>query len=224
MDVLKGLQSSRTQQAQTAQQAAQQQARQQAAQQTAANSKLPADIAAQVPPDFDWSTYLLYHPELREQEHVQTEDDAKLHYVEKGRAEGRFYKRLRVLLRYTACTGLINQQYSHIAAFSLSAVLGAELVLAPAVKRDSFANYFSTFKDQNEVSWTAAPLSSLLDVESIVHFWQQRGLVVHNVSLCCWPGCCCWREHARRQSCALFSAFDVAHPLQANTVLHMQLA
>ena len=51
-----------------------------------------------------------------------TEDDAKLHYVTKGRAEGRFYKRLRVLLRYTACTGLINQQYSHIAAFALSAV------------------------------------------------------------------------------------------------------
>ena len=60
-------------------------------------------------------------------------------------------------------------------------MLGAELVLAPAVKRDSFANYFSTFKDQNEVSWTAAPLSSLLDVESIIHFWQQRGLVVHTV-------------------------------------------
>ena len=229
MDVLKGLQSSRTQQGQTVQQAAQQQARQQAAQQavqqTAAN-KLPADIAAQVPPDFDWSTYLLYHPELREQEHVQTEDDAKLHYVEKGRAEGRFYKRLRVLLRYTACTGLINQQYSHIAAFSLSAVLGAELVLAPAVKRDSFANYFSTFKDQNEVSWTAAPLSSLLDVESIIHFWQQRGLVVHNVSLCCWPGCLStsWHDRTERQWRAWLSAVDVAHPLQANSVLHVQLA
>ena len=56
------------------------------------------------------------------------------------------YKRLRVLLRYTACTGLINQQYSHIAAFSLAAVLGAEIVLPPAAKRDSFAHYFSVFK------------------------------------------------------------------------------
>lgn len=59
------------------------------------------------------------------------------------------YKRLKVLLRYTACTGLINQQYSHIAAFSLAAVLGAEIVLPPAAKRDSFAHYFSVFK----VSW-----------------------------------------------------------------------
>lgn len=145
-----------------------------------------------MPPDFDWSTYLLYHPDLRETAGVLTEEDAKVHYVTTGRSQGRFYKRLRVLLRYTACTGLINQQYSHIAAFALSAVLGAEIVLAPAVKRDSFANYFSTFKDQNEVSWTAAPLSSLLDVDSIVSFWQQRGLLVHRVR----PQCSACSMHA----------------------------
>ena len=67
---------------------------------------------------------------------------AARHYLATGRAEGRPYKRLRVLLRYTACTGLINQHYSHIAAFTLAATLGAELVLPPAVCRDSFAHYF----------------------------------------------------------------------------------
>ena len=46
------------------------------------------------------------------------------------------------------CAGLINQQYSHIAAFALGAVLGAEIVLPPAAKRDSFAHYFSVFKEQ----------------------------------------------------------------------------
>ena len=46
------------------------------------------------------------------------------------------------------CAGLINQQYSHIAAFTLAAVLGAEIVLPPAAKRDSFAHYFSVFKEQ----------------------------------------------------------------------------
>ena len=49
---------------------------------------------------------------------------------------------MRVLLRYTACTGLINQHYSHVAAFALAATLGAEIVLPPAVCRDSFAHYF----------------------------------------------------------------------------------
>lgn len=85
--------------------------------------------------------YLMYHPDLR-QLGIDTADAAKQHYLQQGRAEGRPYKRLRVLLRYTACTGLINQQYSHIAAFTLAAALGAELVLPPAVCRDSFAHYF----------------------------------------------------------------------------------
>ena len=135
-----------------------------------------------VPVDFDWQTYLLYHPELQEQG-VKTESLAKKHYASIGRGEGRVYKRLRVLLRYTACTGLINQHYSHIAALSLSAVLGAELVLPPAAKRDSFAHYFSVFKEQNEVSWTAAPLESLLDVDRLIDYWSTRGLVIHKVRL-----------------------------------------
>jgi len=136
------------------------------------------------PADFDWQTYLLYNPELRDAG-IGTQQQAEEHYVQKGYAQGMIYKRLRVLLRYTACTGLINQHYSHIAAFSLCAVLGAELVLPPAVKRDSFAHYFSVFKEHNEVKWTPAPLESLLNVDKIVEFWRGRGLTVHRVSPSC---------------------------------------
>ena len=135
---------------------------------------------APLPPDFDWQTYLAYNPDVHALG-VASEQQAREHYTFRGRREGRVYKRLRVLLRYTACTGLINQHYSHIAAFTLSAVLGAELVLPPAVKRDSFAHYFSTFKDQNEVIWTPAPLDSLLNVEKIIAFWRSRGLIIHRV-------------------------------------------
>ena len=53
------------------------------------------------------------------------------------------YRKLRVLLRYTAGTGLINQHYSHIAAFALASVLGAEVVLPPAMHRSSFQHIFS---------------------------------------------------------------------------------
>ena len=133
-----------------------------------------------VPADFDWQTYLLYHPELKD-EGVVSEETAKQHYLSRGRAQGYVYRRLRVVLRYTACTGLINQQYSHIAAFALAAVLGAELVLPPAVKRDSFAKYFSMDKTQNEVSWTPDDLDTLLDTEKIIRFWKDRGLTVHRV-------------------------------------------
>lgn len=87
----------------------------------------------------------------------------------------------RVILRYTACSGLINQQYSHIAAFTLAAALGSELVLPPAVQRDSFANYYHVDKQKNEVTWTPAPLSTLLDVDSIIADWKLKGVTVHKV-------------------------------------------
>ena len=152
----------------------------------------PAPVIRQritsAPADFDWQTYLLYNPELRDKG-ISTQQQAEDHYVRIGYPEGMIYKRLRVLLRYTACTGLINQHYSHIAAFSLCAVLGAELVLPPAVKRDSFAHYFSVFKEHNEVKWTPAPLESLLNVDKIVEFWRGRGLTVHRVCHSSHPAC-----------------------------------
>ena len=50
----------------------------------------------------------MYHPDLLSIG-VTTEDAAKQHYLQHGRAEGRPYKRMRLIMRYTACTGLINQ-------------------------------------------------------------------------------------------------------------------
>ncbi len=138
---------------------------------------LPPPTASHLHP---LQAYLLYHPDLRAQG-VTSEDAARKHYLEQGRAEGRVFKRIRVVLRYTACTGLINQHYSHIAAFSLAAMLGAELVLPPAVCRDSFAHYFSVFKEKNEVQWSPVPLESLLNVDGIINYWRPRGLVLHKV-------------------------------------------
>lgn len=63
-----------------------------------------AALQRALPAEFDWQTYLLYHPDLRASG-VSTEAQAKQHYIKQGRAEGRVYKRLRVILRYTACTG-----------------------------------------------------------------------------------------------------------------------
>ncbi|KAK9827655.1 hypothetical protein WJX81_004166 [Elliptochloris bilobata] len=137
-----------------------------------------ASALSSLPPDFDCRIYLLYHPELRDLG-ITTEELAREHYARQGRAEGRLHKRVRVLLRYTAGTGLINQHYSHISAIALAAVLGAELVLPPGVKRDSFAHYFSQFKEQNEVTWTPTPLEALLDVDQVVEAWRLRGLTIH---------------------------------------------
>ena len=93
---------------------------------------------------------------------ITTPAEAERHYIAAGRLEGRVYKRLRIILRYTACTGLINQQYSHISAFSLAFALGAELVLPPAACRDSFAHYFRWDRRA-----TAALFASGIEVQRI---------------------------------------------------------
>jgi hypothetical protein len=134
------------------------------------------------PKDFDWQAYLSYYPDLF-QSGIDSKSKAQLHFSKYGRREGRIYNRLKVLLHYTACTGLINQHYSHIAAFSLASVIGAELVLPPALQRDSFGSYFSTFKEQNEVTWTPTSLSLLLDVDRVVKEWRAHGMEVHKVRI-----------------------------------------
>lgn len=139
--------------------------------------RYPLD-APGLPKDFDPEAYLQYHPDLA-LEGVLTETDAAKHYMAHGRPQGRLGKRTKVIIRYIACTGLINQHYSHIAAFSLAAVLGAELVLPPAVCRDSFGHYFSVFKEKNEVLWSPVPLDSLLDLDKIISFWKTQGMAVH---------------------------------------------
>jgi hypothetical protein len=94
----------------------------------------------------------------------------------------------RLLLRYTACTGLANQQYSHIAAFSLAAALQADIVVPPAAHRASPRAGIKQ-KGQRPV-WSPASADSLLDVEQIRATWASQGVAVHTVSPCPPLPCC----------------------------------
>ena len=135
-----------------------------------------------LPQDFDWQAYLAYYPDLL-LSGIGNEAEAERHYLKHGRQEGRIHKRLKVLMHYTACTGLINQHYSHIAAFTLSSAIGAELVMAPGLQRDSFGSYFSAHEEQNEVIWTEMSTGQLYDVDRIIEEWHARGMDVHPVSI-----------------------------------------
>ena len=62
------------------------------------------------------------------------------------------YRPFPLVLRYTACSGLINQHYSHIAGIALAAALRARaVVVPPGLARSSFAQYYSTSAEKNEV-------------------------------------------------------------------------
>lgn len=67
------------------------------------------------------------------------------------------YKRVPLVLRYTACGGLFNQHYSHLAALALVLALGGDVILPAGVKRDSFAHYFSQDPSKNQVAGRRGP-------------------------------------------------------------------
>lgn len=108
---------------------------------------------------------------------------AQQHYRRHGRQEGRLCRRQRVLMRYTAGTGLTNQQYCHVAAFALAAATGAELVLPPAAKRDSFGLYFSTKQEENKVREPSLPFRSVARC-CIFDLVVQHMLTVHDLQAC----------------------------------------
>lgn len=99
--------------------------------------------------------------------------------------------RPRVRLRYTVCTGLINQFYGHLSAFALASALGgADLELPPALSRKSFHDIFSANLADNEMTWSAVPTDTLLDVAAVTRAWAEQGVHVQQVRLLGRPPLC----------------------------------
>ena len=65
--------------------------------------------------------------------------------------------------------------YANIAAVMLARAVGAELVLAPVIHRDSYAAHMKN------TTWHAGPTESLLDVGAIREYWRKQGLLIHTV-------------------------------------------
>jgi hypothetical protein len=127
-----------------------------------------------LPPGFDWRAYLAYNPDVRAFG-VNTAATAAGHYLAYGAKEGRLHRRIPAALRYTACGGLANQHYSHVAALTLAVALGVDVLLPDAAARDTFAHYFSEDPTKNRVQWRGAPLASLWDPSSAAELMRAAG-------------------------------------------------
>lgn len=124
---------------------------------------------------FDWETYLAYNPDLKAKG-IYGRAQAWQHFQLQGKAENRKHMLPQLAIRYTVCSGLMNQQYSHIAAFVLAKALRAtKITLPPALTRDSFQ---STFE---QIEWTPVPVRELLDVDRIKQLWAVEGITVLEV-------------------------------------------
>jgi hypothetical protein len=123
--------------------------------------------APELPPDFDWRAYLKWNPEL-ELEHITTQEDAEKHYKREGYMKHLVYKDFELTLRYTACGGLMNQHYCHIAALALAHLAHAKrLVWPPMQERKSFHMRYHPDARKNEQEWVYLDATTLWDLPRI---------------------------------------------------------
>lgn len=120
--------------------------------------------------------YLDYYPDIRTQLSAQTTIGASLqqlaqqHYLQYGHAEGRVYRRLPMMVRYTACGSIMQQHFSHVAALTIAAALGADAALPYASHRDSFGSYTQDASGKNSVAWRPVPFDNLWDLQQITKY------------------------------------------------------
>ena len=152
----------------------QQQQQRRRANKVSSSSSSSARRRRRLPPGFDWRAYLEYNPDVRAFG-VHTAATAAGHYLAYGAKEGRLHRRIPVAVRYTACGGLANQHYSHVAALTLAVALGADVVLPDAARRDTFAHYFSEDPSRNKVRWVGAPLASMWQPGSAAELLRAAG-------------------------------------------------
>lgn len=80
-----------------------------------------------------------------------------------------------VQLRYTVEGGLVNQLYSHLAAFVIARQIGVpDIHMATVMSRNSFERYAG-----GNVTWFIHRADTLFDLDRMAAHWRQRGLHVH---------------------------------------------
>jgi hypothetical protein len=126
---------------------------------------------ATLPQDFDWKAYKIFNPDFAGK--LNTEADAKEHYLAHGLQQRRLYKRVPITISYTATWGLCNQLFSHLSLLAVaSAFSNATLVLSPAYSR---ADYQGTWNFRKE------PVETLLDLDKMASYWAPRGVAIKTV-------------------------------------------
>eukprot|EP01024_Parvocaulis_polyphysoides_P030102 TRINITY_DN2734_c2_g1_i1.p1 TRINITY_DN2734_c2_g1~~TRINITY_DN2734_c2_g1_i1.p1 ORF type:complete len:550 (-),score=34.20 TRINITY_DN2734_c2_g1_i1:2-1651(-) len=130
-----------------------------------------------IPSGWDWNVYLRYYPEITLQNNGKFNSLTALqHYNEFGQFNGYVPRKINMVLRYTACSGLVNQQYAHIASLSIALLLGAKLIMPPSLQRVTFNTSF------DEMPWRQLPIKQVLDMEYVTQYWKEKGLEIETIN------------------------------------------
>ena len=128
--------------------------------------------AKQLPDGFDWQAYLKWNPELQSTG-IRSQAAAEDHFLTTGVSQTLVYQDYNLTLRYTACGGLMNQHYCHLATLVLAHLCHAKRVIWPPMQeRTSFNRRYHTSADKNEQSWLYLDANSLWDIPSIQQSMQ----------------------------------------------------
>eukprot|EP01023_Acetabularia_acetabulum_P032553 TRINITY_DN303_c0_g1_i3.p1 TRINITY_DN303_c0_g1~~TRINITY_DN303_c0_g1_i3.p1 ORF type:complete len:523 (+),score=52.65 TRINITY_DN303_c0_g1_i3:247-1815(+) len=126
-----------------------------------------------IPRGWDWRVYMQYYPEISLQNNGKFDSLTALqHYNEFGQFNEYIPRKINMVVRYTACSGLVNQQYAHIASISIAVLLGAKLILPPSLQRLTFNSSFTN------TPWKQLPTDHVLDMEYVTQYWKKKGLEI----------------------------------------------
>jgi hypothetical protein len=99
----------------------------------AAEQRLPpANWSAELPDGFDWRAYVQYHPEWSGD--LDCEWKAAEHYKRHGAPNGKWYSRLRVILRYTGVMRLAVQCLRVVVMYGMKHAHGQQLAFGPTCR------------------------------------------------------------------------------------------
>jgi hypothetical protein len=127
----------------------------------------PQSERDRLPEEFSWQAYLKWNPEL-EANGIHDQESAERHFLTVGKSQNLVYKDFDLTLRYTACGGLMNQQYCHISALAIAHLAHAKNVIWPPMQeRTSFSKRYHTNAAMNEQSWLYLDANTLWDIPAI---------------------------------------------------------
>ena len=74
--------------------------------------------------------------------------------------------------------------YSHVSALLLAWALEADVMLPPAVTRDSFDKRYNRGENVTDMKWIPLRFNELWDMQRVVAAWARRGSTLYSVSYC----------------------------------------
>ena len=115
---------------------------------------------------FDWLAYLDYNSDVKEYKFT-SQTLVKRHYLWMGEKEQRLFQRIPVVVRYSACGGLMNQHYCHLSGLVIASALGADVAMPVSLSRQSFEQYYSLNPTLNQVTWVSVAQDKVYNIDAL---------------------------------------------------------